>query len=237
VALAQSTGEQHYADEAAQTADAVSRHLCDSRGIFADLQAENDVAEPLVEGMLALATQRQSVAARAWILDNAAAAVRNARTINGLYGRFFDGPPPVAAITAWQTSGGSALAIAAASLAPQSLPAQDSGWSSAHSMAQPIDQLPSTVQFTGSGIAVIGTLGAQCCERGHATVTIDGQPTFNQTGIWQSKSSAQHPFLAAVLFAWRWPQAGVHTLAFGPGVVNVKEGGPFLRVEGLVVLP
>ncbi len=93
------------------------------------------------------------------------------------------------------------------------------------------------MQFTGSGIALIGTLGAQCCEPGHATVTIDGQPTFDQTGIWQNKSSAGHPFPAAVLFAWRWPAAGAHVLTFGPGVGNVKEGGPFLRVERLLVLP
>src|SRR5260370_30025690 len=155
--------------------------------------------------MLALATQSQSAMARGWILDNAAAAERNARAVNGLYGRFFDGPPPLAAITAWQTSGGSALAIAAASLAPQGSPARESGWSSAQPVVQPIEQLPSTVQFRGSGIAVIGTIGAQCAEAGHATVSIDGQSTFDQTGIWQNNSSAGHPFPSAVLFAWRWP--------------------------------
>src|SRR5262249_19703605 len=41
-------------------------------GVFADLQAENDIVEPLVEGMDALATGLDASFARSWILTNAA---------------------------------------------------------------------------------------------------------------------------------------------------------------------
>jgi hypothetical protein len=38
-----------------------------------------------------------------------------------------------------------------------------------------------------------------------------------------------------VLFAWRWPRAGTHTIRFEPGVANGKEGGPFLHVVGFLL--
>ena len=115
--LARITGETRYLNEALATARAVDRYLSDPAGVFADLQAENDIVEPLVEGMFVLAKDGQTFARR-WILRNAAAAL-SARKREGTYGRFFDGPPPRAMTTAWQTNGGFAIEIAAAALAPK----------------------------------------------------------------------------------------------------------------------
>jgi hypothetical protein len=86
--------------------------------------------------------------------------------------------------------------------------------------------------FTGSAIALIGTIGEQCCEAGHARVLIDGVETFDQTGIWQNKSSSGQSLAGSVLFAWRWPTVGTHVLEFQSGTTNAKEGGSFLHVQG-----
>jgi hypothetical protein len=96
--------------------------------------------------------------------------------------------------------------------------------------------LPATLTFRGSGIAVYGTLGEQCCEPGHARVLVDGRETVDETGIWQNKSSSGRSIPDTVLFAWRWRSAAGHTLTFEPGVENAKEGGPFLHVTGYTVL-
>src|SRR5262249_17454842 len=102
-------GNRAYLDQALATAHAVASDLSDPAGVFADLQAENDIVEPLVEAMYALATEAGAGFARSWILTNAAAAL-SARTPDGSFGRFFDGPPPASTVTAWQTNGGTALA-------------------------------------------------------------------------------------------------------------------------------
>jgi hypothetical protein len=94
VALASATGDGSYLDDATRTATAVDHSLSDARGIFADLQAENDVVEPLVEAFYLLAKEQTVDTARAWILKNARAAISAAQTVDGLYGRFFDGPVP-----------------------------------------------------------------------------------------------------------------------------------------------
>jgi hypothetical protein len=237
IALASATGDRSYLDDATRTATAVDRSLSDARGIFADLQAENDVVEPLVEAFYVLATDQAVDAARVWILKNAQAAISAAQTVDGLYGRFFDGPAPTAPLTAWQVNGGVALSIAAGGLAPRDVVPTDRGWSDARAVSRDITMLPSSIEFTGSGIALYGTLGEQCCEPGHASVAIDGQPTVDQTGIWQNKSSAAMAFQDVILFAWRWPASGPHVLGFGPSTTNVKEGGPFLHVQRYVVLP
>jgi hypothetical protein len=39
-----------------------------------------------------------------------------------------------------------------------------------------------------------------------------------------------------VLFAWRWPTRGTHTLTFQPGIANAKEGGSFLHLVGYELL-
>jgi hypothetical protein len=235
-ALASATGVDQYLVDATQTAMAI-QSLADARGIFTDLQAENDVVEPLVEAFYSLAVDHGVDFARTWILTNAQAAITHARTADGFYGRFFDGPPPVAPVTAWQTNGGLALAIAAAALAPTDVVAADAGWSAGRSVERDITILPSTLTLTGSGVALFGTLGEVCCEPGHASVAIDGVATVDQTGIWQNKSSASRAFPDVVLFAWRWPTSGPHTLQFGPSTTNQKEGGPFLHIRRYVVLP
>ena len=111
------TGRLQYRTDALMTAQGVARYLSDGAGVFSDLQAENDLAEPLIEAMLVLATQEHETFARRWLLTSAAAAY-SSRKGDGTYGRFFDGPPPEGIVTAWQTNGGLATEIAAAALAP-----------------------------------------------------------------------------------------------------------------------
>jgi hypothetical protein len=234
VELSRDTGIHGYLDQAIDSAKAVDRYLGDSRGIFTDLQAENDVVEPLVEGMNALAEHGQAFA-RAWILKNAAAALA-ARGPDGSFGRFFDGPMPATTVTAWQTNGGLALEIAAAALAPKAAAPASRAWASAASVTDDVSALPTTLTFRGSGIALLGTLGEQCCESGHARVLIDGRETFDRTGIWQNKSSSGRSIRGTVLFAWRWTSVATHTLTFEPGTPNGKEGDPFLHLVGYKLL-
>ena len=92
------------------------------------------------------------------------------------------------------------------------------------------------VRFTGSAIALIGTLGEACCESGHARVFVDGHETFDQTGIWQDKSSLGRRIPGTILFAWRWPHSGTHTITFAPGIPNGKEGTSFLHLRAFLVL-
>jgi hypothetical protein len=232
--LARATGRTSYRAEAIATARAVAQHLADARGVYADLQAENDIGEPLVEAMYDVALQARQAFARAWLLQNAAAAIA-ARTSEG-YGRFFDGPPPWGALTAWQTNGGFALVMAAAAVDLRGQPATPNAWAHARHVAHTIAALPATLTFTAAGIALIGTIGERCCEAGHARVFIDGQETFDRTGIWQNKSSAGRALAHSVLFAWRWPTRGTHTLTFQPGIANAKEGGSFLHLVGYDLL-
>jgi hypothetical protein len=224
------TGVLTYLDEALATAQAVDRDLSDGRGIFVDLQAENDVVEPLVEAMYVLAIRGHRFA-RDWILKNAAAALE-ARGADGSFSRFFDGPPPSTTVTAWQTNGGLALEIAAGALAPRTSVPTGPSWASAAIQPDDISVLPATITVHGAGIALLGTLGEQCCEAGHARVFIDGHETFDRTGIWQNKSSSGRSISNTVLFAWRWAKAGTHTIGFQPGETNGKEGGPFLHLVG-----
>jgi hypothetical protein len=232
--LANALQNRSYLDDAVRTARAVAGLLDDARGIYADLQAENDTSGPLVEAMYDMASQRRQVFARNWLLRNAAAAV-SARTSGG-YGRFFDGPPPTSTITAWQTGGGFALVMAAAALDPSGRPSA-TGWAGGRYVVHDVRSLPATLTFLGSGIALIGTIGEHCCEAGHARVLVDGRETYDQTGIWQDKSSSGRALPHAVLFAWRWPASGTHTLTFELGLVNGKEGGSFLHLAGYDLLP
>jgi hypothetical protein len=230
------TGNQSYLNDARATTHAVAKQLADGRGIYAQLQAENDIGEPLVEAMYEMA-QQGDAEARTWILANANAALLQDRAASGLYGRFFDGPTPTWNVTAWQSSGGLALAIVAAVLRPTQT-AEAAAWSSAAFVSRSIATLPSPViTFHGSAIAVIGAIGDRCCEPGHAQVLLDGTQTIDQTGIWQNKSSSGLRIPNAVLFAWRWNSPGNHTIQFLPGPANAKEGGPYLNATGYYVLP
>lgn len=229
--LYRTTGLHAYLRQALATARAAASDLNDGRGVFADLQAENDVVEPLVEAMDVLASEAHVGFAREWILTNAAAA-EGARTAQGLYGRFLDGPAPAATVTAWQTNGGLALEIAAAGLDPDALEAPPASWAGDTYVADPISGTPAEITFDGEGIALIGTLGKSCCESGHARLFIDGKETFDRTGIWQNKSSAGLSIPGTILFAWRWAHPGIHTLRFEAGIPNAKEGMSFLDLAG-----
>jgi hypothetical protein len=233
--LAAATKDQTYRDQAIATAKAVAQYLSDPAGVYADLQAENDTEEPLIEAMYALATEQHQNFARTWLLT-AARAERSARTPAGVYGRFFDGPPPQAPVTEWQTGGGLALAIAAAALEPDGTPPLGA-WSSATYVSDNLSALPATISIHGRAIALIGTIGESCCESGHARVFIDGTETFDHTGIWQNKSSSGKTLPQSVLFAWRWPAPGPHTIVLRPGVVNGKEGTSFLHITGYELVP
>jgi len=231
--LARATGEAHYRSEALASGRAVVADLSDATGVFTDLQAENDIVEPLVEGMYALATDTKATFARTWILANAAAALSD-RAANGSFGRFFDGPAPTAMTTAWQANGGLALEIAAGALdAGGAVPTRDA-WAGARRVNRSVG-IGDTVAIHASAVAFYGTLGETCCEAGHARVFIDGRETFDGTGIWQNKSSSGRSIPGTVLFAWRWPRRGVHHIRFAPGVQNGKEGGPFLHITGYLV--
>jgi phage protein U len=235
--LAQLTGQRSYLAEAIATAQNVAAYLGDGTGVYADLQAENDMTEPLIESMYLLAAHGQGFARR-WLLAaaNASAGDVNART--GTYGRFFDGPPQAAPVTAWQGSGGLALAQVAAALDPQGRPADPRFWAGASFV--PDDRImtssPVSFSFTGRAVAIIGTIGEVCCTDGHAQVLIDGAQTFDQTGIWQNKSSSGRSLPDSVLFAWRWSRPGRHTIGVGPAVANAKQGGSFFHMTGYYVV-
>jgi hypothetical protein len=232
--LSSATGETRYFDQALATARAVDRKLADASGIFANLQAENDVSEPLVEAMYDLAAQYHQGFARRWLCS--AARAQAPVVLAGPPSRFFDGPRPSAPITAWQANGGVALAFAAAALEPGAESAAGP-WPRARFVPHQIATTPAVLTFSGSAIALLGTLGERCCESGHARIFIDGTETYDRSGLWQNKSSSGRSFRNAVLFAWRWPASGRHTLRFAPGLLNAKEGGSFLHLSGYEVVP
>jgi hypothetical protein len=232
--LAVQTGDPAYRRDALATARAVARYLSDASGVFADFQAENDVAEPLVEAMYALATQQHEAFAHDWLIAAAAAAKPSP---TGAYGRFFNGPPPVGPVSAWASSGGLAVAIVAGALEPNGTATGPGVWATKHFVRYPVTSTQATISFTGQAIALIGTIGDVCCEAGHARVFIDGNETFNNTGIWQNKSSSGQRLPDSVLLSWRWPHPGPHTIAFAPGTTNAKEGGSFLHLDGYELVP
>jgi hypothetical protein len=237
LALAAATAASTYADDALATALAVTQNLNDANGVYADLQTDDDVVEPLVEAMYRLATDKAQDFARQWLLTNAS-AMAGARTTDGVYGRFFDGPPPQGKITMWQASGGLALAIAAGALAPDAdASAKADAWKAASYVAEDLATLPSSISITGQAVAVFGTIGVADYHLGQARVFVDGVETFDQTGIHQAEDNALGPVPDAVLFAWRWPASGQHTLSFEAGPSDAKNGGPFLHLVGYSYVP
>jgi hypothetical protein len=230
VALWRVTGEQHYYDDAIATARAVNLDLSDGRGVFVDIQGENDVVEPLVEAMYDLAANEHLAFARDWIVRNAGAAL-SARAADGTFPRFFDGPTQ-GVTSVWESNGGLALEIAAAALDPGGIAPDDDTWQAARFVGEPVTTLPATIVFDGSGIALIGTIG-QACGSGHVRVFIDGVETFDRTGLWQNPSM---PGGDSVLFAWRWSKTGTHTIRLEPG--NAAEIGPsVMHLKSFVIAP
>lgn len=235
--LAKYTGNPVYLRQAVTSAKAVQSKLSDGTGVFADLQADNDIVGPLVEAMYSLARgDHQQFAAR-WLLANAAAAGADVNW-RGEYGRFFDGPPPAVLTTAWQTNGGIAVMQAAAGLDPSGRPAHSQFWAGAvfvpgnRSLSGPRLQ----IAFTGRAIAILGDVGAHCCSSGHARLLVDGVPVANQTGIWQNMSSPARRQPDQVLFAWRWRHSGHHVITILPGLYDQEEGGPFFQMSGYLLV-
>jgi hypothetical protein len=235
LALFKATAAASYLNDALATAHAVDSTLSDPSGIYADLQAENDVVEPLIEAMYALWKEQGQTFARDWIMRSAESSVSTI-TPTGAYGRFFNGPVSAGTISQWQANGGYALAFAAAAIDPTGVPATGR-WSHATTQSSNITtaSLPASIRFTGSAIALIGTVGEQCCESGHARVFVDGVETKDTTGIWQNKSSAGQSLPNSVLFAWTWPTSGAHTIQIQPGVTTGKEGASFVHIQSYEV--
>jgi hypothetical protein len=235
LALARATSDTSYRDQAIATAHAVVDHLGDGAGVYADLQAESDIVEPLIEAMYELASTESQSFARDWLLANARAAASALRP-DGLYGRFFNGPPPPAMVTMWQVNGGASLAFAAAALAPTEHTSAGDFWAQAQSITDDLPDLPSSIDFTGHAIALLGTIGENCCDQGHARVLVDGTETFDHTGIWQNQSTAFLSIPNSVLFSWRFTDAAPHHLQFLPGMQDPKEGGPFLHIQSYLLV-
>jgi len=236
--LAAATGDRGYLRQAIATAQAMSSRLSDSAGVFADLQADNDIVVPLVEAMDRLATHDRVRFAARWLLTNASAAGADVNSL-GQFGRFFDGPPPAAEATAWQVSGGIALMVAAAALDPRGRPADPGFWKDAGFVLDSQTLAPGgqvRIAFTGQAIAIIGTIGAQCCVQGHASVFVDGTQTFSHVGIWQNYSSPSRQQPGQVLFAWRWPTPGHHIITITPAPYNPEQGGTYFTMTGYLLV-
>jgi hypothetical protein len=145
----------------------------------------------------------------------------------------------VAPVSAWQASGAIALRFAAAALEPKGAVTGDMYWRDPMTVAadQTLDGGPVKLTFIGQAIAIIGVLGDKCCESGHAKVFVDGVETTDRTGIWQNKSPARVRLPGTVLFAWRWPVSGAHTILVTAGDQNPKEGGPYFHMTEYKVVP
>lgn len=236
--LAHDTGNRIYLDQAIATARSMQAHLHDGAGIYTGLLSDIDVNEPLIEAMYNLATADHQAFARHWLLSTAAAASGDMNA-SGEFGRFLDGPPPTGEVTSWQLNGGVAVMAAAASLVPDAVPPDPGYWSHA-TLVPDRRQLaagqPVRITFTGRAIAIMGTLGDVCCIMGHAQVTVDGAAPFSRVGIWQNRTSASRKLPDQVLFAWRWPTSGRHTIEVRPAGYNPVEGGSFFRMVGYFVV-
>jgi hypothetical protein len=221
MALWKATGRRLYYDEAVATARAVDSRLSDARRVFTDIQGENDVVEPLVEAMYALA-QRQAFA-REWIERNARAAL-TARAPDGTFARFFDGPSQ-SRTSIWESNGGLALEIAAARLNPHGR-ASVRAWRDGTTFKRTITVLPATISFRGSGVVLSGTIG-RLCQKAHVHVFIDGKETFDRTGLWQNHSMPEGD---SIFFAWRWPKNGPHVIRLVAGD-DAQAGVPLMRLR------
>ncbi len=234
--LTRDTGDPIYLTQAIATARAVQKHLSDDTGVFVDLQADNDIVEPLIEAMYLLATADHQRFARNWLLTAASAAGSDTNRL-GVFGRFFNGPVPTGPATAWQVTGGAVLMQAAAALDPGGGPARPGFWRHAILVRdkRTLTGPSLRISFTGKGIAILGAIGDICCVAGHARVLVDGVETFDRTGIWQNETSPSIRLPGQVLFAWRWRKVGHHTITILPGIYNPREGGSFFQMTGYLI--
>ena len=222
------TGREQFYAEAVATARAVDTTLSDDRGIFVDLAGANDVVEPLIEAMFELAANERLDFARDWILRNAAAAL-SARAPDGTFSRFFDGPPQATA-SIWESNGGLALEIAAAALDPDGLALDADAWQNGRFPGARLTELPATITFEGSGIALLGTIGPSY-ETAHLRIFIDGVQPLDRTGLWQNHGM---PVGSDVRFAWRWPVSGRHTLRLELGKPT-DRGSEAVHLESIIL--
>jgi hypothetical protein len=244
------TGDSSYTNDAIATLNAIVSTLSDQAGIFESLQQENDSSEEMVEAMWALATSGDSSLApiaSAWIEANATAA-GSSITANGLYDRFYGGiaplvtKPPSGApttVSAWQSAGGLALAIAASDIDGNGIP-NTTYWNGATFtpliLTVTESTTPRSLQFTGRAIAVLGTMGLSGPNGGgHVYVSLDGELLANEVGVDQGYSeTGQQP--NTVLFTWRWSASGTHTIQFSGPPCNVKQGCTYLNMTGYYAL-
>jgi hypothetical protein len=255
-----------YREDALKTATAVVRDLSDPAGIFENLEAGNDTAEPLVEAMYLLATDpvNPQAFAETWILNNAEIVAANVMS-DGTYSRLLGGPATSrerSASDLLSTAGPYALVMAAAVISPNS-GAYASPWQNETctdvvgtpqgaflNANSPVSDWPITFAFTGHAIALIGTNGENSGDNpndsveGWSRVFVDGVQTISDTGIWQSfgvtDSAVPSPFKNDVLFAWQWPSsspAASHTIQIQPGIYNAKEGGAFAHFTSYCIIP
>jgi hypothetical protein len=115
-------------------------------------------------------------------------------------------------------------------------PSTSSGGTPSTSPSQPPATPVVTISFTGKAIAIMGTIGADCCGFGHARVFIDGVQTYSKVGIWQDYSSPSRRQYNQVLFAWRWPTSGHHVITIKPGFYDPEEGGSFFQMTGYLLV-
>ncbi len=234
--LARLTGKQAYRAQSLATARAAASDLNDAAGVFTDLQAENDIAEPLVEAMLArwrrptrASPATGSSRTRGQRCRPARPTARSAASATGR--------PPRAAVTAWQTAGGLALEIAAGALDPSGSAQPVTGVGRGASAWNARLGRPGRSTSPDRRIAILGTLGEKpAAKQGTRACSSTGARPSTAPGSGRTSRARASAFPAPMLFAWRWPRPGPHTIQFEPGVPNAKEGGSFLHVRAYLVL-
>lgn len=231
------TGLASYKNDAVASEQYVISHLSDATGVFESLLQENDSSEEMVEAMWTLANDGDS-AARNWILTNMSAAASSIAA-SGAYSRFFGSIAPQAKTSAWASAGGISLAFAASALNPSGTPATTTYWSTAQLVNGPfpaVTNTPWSLTFTGRAISIMGTLAQHA---GHIEVSIDGTETVNDVGIDQGYGTAGK-IPNTVLFAWRWPTSGQHTITFSPpegNEQNIKQGNAWFQMSSYYFVP
>jgi hypothetical protein len=235
----------NYSADATASENYVISSLSDSAGVYESLIQENDAAEEMVEAMWTLANDGDA-AAKNWILSNMSAAASaldagpSGDPYAAAYGRFFGGRPPAVLTSTWASAGGISLAFAASALDPAGTPSTMSYWNNAVQVTGSFPLVTSgtyPITFTGKAISILGTLGQS--NTGHAEVLVDGVETNNNIGIDQHYGTAG-TIPGTVLFSWRWPTSGTHTITISPPVgnqANSKQGNYGFQMSSYYYVP